>query len=425
MTKHAVLSPSGFKALMLCPGKPAMEMDLPDSSSKYADEGTAAHFLAAWCLTQERAPTEFLGRGITVNGEATWAREKRDANTFEVTEEMTESVQTYIDTIAVHRIDGGQMSVEVAVPLSHITGEKGATGTADVVVIRGTEMIVGDFKYGRGVEVDAKDNPQLKLYALGALHDLDLVGDIETCRVFISQPRINPVASEWSYTVAELKAWAANEAATASDLAWDAIQAAKGGTVPDVYLRPAADACRFCRAKASCPKLAQYVSDSIEAEFTDLTTTDATARAELVSTRVNAAEQHLGAKLDAVEVIELWCKAIRARVEARLLEGVPVAGYKLVNGRRDARTWTDAHEVEQTFKSMRLKQEEMFDFSLISPTTAEKRLKDQPKRWARVSALITQPEGKPSVAPVSDKRAAIDLKAIESEITNILVDDLV
>jgi hypothetical protein len=117
----------------------------------------------------------------------------------------------------------------------------------------------------------------------------------------------------------------------------------------------------------------------------------------------------------AVELVEQWCKAIRGRVEKELLDGHQVAGFKLVQGKRGSRAWTNAEEVEVVMKSMRLKREEMYDLSLISPTTAEKLLKSTPKRWQRVAPFIKQSEGKPSVAPTSDKRPALELKPIESE----------
>jgi hypothetical protein len=99
---HAILSPSGFKALMLCPAKPAMERGLPDSSSEYADEGTAAHFLASWCLENDERAADRLGNFIGVDAEgACWSDvgASSKAHLFEVTVEMAEAVQVYIDTV--------------------------------------------------------------------------------------------------------------------------------------------------------------------------------------------------------------------------------------------------------------------------------------------------------------------------------------
>ena len=129
-------------------------------------------------------------------------------------------------------------------------------------------------------------------------------------------------------------------------------------------------------------------------------------------------------------MIEGWCKAIRAKAEAELLAGHPVPGYKLVEGRRGSRRWTNDAEVEQTLKSMRMKLEEMYDFSLISPTTAEKLHKAGtigPRQWPKLQGLITQSEGKPSVAPATDKRPALVIQATADEFADVSegVEDLV
>jgi hypothetical protein len=116
--------------------------------------------------------------------------------------------------------------------------------------------------------------------------------------------------------------------------------------------------------------------------------------------------------MDAVDMIEGWCKGVRAEVERRLLAGTFSDGrYKLVEGRAGARAWADPAEAEKLLKSFRLKQDEMYDFTLISPTTAEKVLAAaSPKRWAKAQALIRRSDGKPSVAPAADKRPALAIK---------------
>jgi hypothetical protein len=119
--------------------------------------------------------------------------------------------------------------------------------------------------------------------------------------------------------------------------------------------------------------------------------------------------------MDAVPLVRMWSDAVSGRVEKTMLSGEPVAGYKLVQGRRGSRAWADETEAEKLFKAMRLKKEQMYDFKVISPTSAEKLLKPTPKRWNRVLPLITQSDGKPSVAPLSDKRPALELKPLAAE----------
>lgn len=408
--KHAIYSPSGFKALMLCPAKPAMERGLPDESSEYADEGTAAHELAATALTHGKNAADYIGQGIQV-GDVAWY----------VTEEMAEAVQVYLNTVRDYLGDG-TLFVEQSLPIGHITGEEGAEGTGDAIILRGNEIIVIDLKYGKGVEVEAEMNPQLMLYGLGALEKFDIVGDIERVRMVISQPRVSWAPSEFDMPAAALVQWGLDTAGPAANLAMQIYEFSEqvDQAITLDNCNPHEDACRFCKAKPNCPALARTVSNALEAEFTDLTTADEVEREQIIDTSVKAlAEDQLGAKMDAVPLVELWCKAIRARVEKQLLDGAPVAGYKLVQGKKGNRAWLDAVDAEAKLKAMRLKKDEMYDLKLISPTTAEKVLKDSPKRWNKVKLLIGQSEGKPSVAPVSDKRSALEIKPVEAEFAAI------
>jgi len=387
VSAHAILSPSGFKALMLCPAKPAMERGLPDKSSSHADEGTLAHEYAAQYLTD--------GEAVCYD------------------QDMAPHIDTYVAIVRDFVGDDGTLFVEQAVPIGHITGEDGAEGTADAVILRGDELIVIDLKYGRGVEVTADQNPQLMLYALGALEKFDLVGDIRRVRLVIVQPRISSAPSEYDMTVDELQLWADTVAKLAAQAA------SYLHTVDDdaklKYCSPHEEACRFCKAKPTCPALARTVEQALGAEFTDLTTDDKVEQEALVKAAVPSDPSLLGAKLDAVPLVEMWCKAIRAEAEKVLLAGGAVEGYKLVQGRRPARAWSDEQAVEVALKSMRLKKEQMYDFKVISPTSAEKLLGKQPKRWTKIQALIAQGEGKPSVAPMSDKRPAITIAAVADE----------
>jgi hypothetical protein len=427
MGKHALLSPSGFKAIMLCPAKPAMEHGRVEESNEYAGEGSAAHFLGAWCLSEGLNTDAFVGERIVVGpaGEAFETVDGPGGNpVFEVTDDMADHVQTYIDTVRDYVGPDGELFVEQALPIDHITGEEGAEGTGDTVILRGDEIIVIDLKFGRGVEVQADDNPQLKLYALGALRKFDLVGDIRRARMVICQPRAGGT-TEAVCTVEELQAWGSEKAMPAAQLATKVyglpLWPQSGQESPGDYCRPHEDACRFCKAKAECGALANTVQTAMQREFTDLTTADEPEREAIVETSVATADAagDLGARMDAVPLVEMWCKAIRGRVEKRLLEGRPVAGYKLVEGKRGNRQWSDETEAEKVLKGMRLKKEQMYSFKVITPTAAEKLLKPTPKRWAKAQALITQSDGKPSVAPIADKRPALQVQPLESEFTPI------
>lgn len=420
MSAHATLSPSSAHRWLNCPGAPAMEQGIENKGSAYADEGTAAHFLGEQCLTTGKHPVEFIGQEIDVDASgARWRSQYPNGTIFSVDADMAAFVNTYVQLVRQYA-EGGELLVEQSLGIGHLTGEHGAEGTGDAVVLREDEIAIIDLKYGRGVEVSAEDNPQLKLYALGALEAYAMMGDFDTVRLVIIQPRISSAPSEWSMPVADLLAWG-EEVRERTKAVWIAIdyksnwlRDAADYTTGKSYLRPGEKTCQWCKAKATCPALAAFVQDAIGAEFTDLTTADAIGKEEIVEKLMPSADT-LGAKLDAVDLIENWCKAIRAKAEGELLKGNSVAGYKLVQGRKGARAWGDAAAVEALFKSMRLKHEQMYDFKLISPTTAEKVLADSPKRWAKVLPLISQLEGKPSVAPESDKRPAIEIKPVADE----------
>ena len=401
-----------------------MEKGQPDKGSSFADQGTAAHFLAEQILTGDAYP--ILDREIAVWSDpvtkgsgCNWTNpdpsrfkegiSSMEINFFTVDSEMAENVEHYVNLVKEYTT-GGELLVEQTIDISAITGEEGAAGTSDAVVIHKDEIIIIDLKYGRGVEVNAENNEQLMIYALGALAKYEMLGDFERVRLVIIQPRVSRAPSEWSISVEQLRKFGETVLYKASL----ALAILDYSNVQLDELSPSEAACKWCKAKAKCPALSNHIQDAIGAEFGEITTADKTEQETIVKSLVPVADQ-IGTKLDAVGLVEDWCKAIRAEAERLLLNGKPVAGYKLVQGRKGARAWTDAEGVEALFKSMRLKQDEMYDFTLISPTTAEKKLKDTPKRWNRVLPLIKQTEGKPSVAPITDKRPALEMNAVEDE----------
>lgn len=385
MSYHAVLSPSGAHRWMACPGAPAMERGIEDSGSTYAAEGTLAHALAAQML-------DFDG-----SDEATYEQEAARLRN----PEMYAYCYAYAELVRQFQGEGALM-VEQAVPIGHITGEEGASGTVDALILRDDEVTVCDLKYGYD-PVGAEKNPQLMLYALGALEVVRLIGaEPARVRLVIIQPRISDKPSEWDCTVAELEAWGLE----CSRAAVNAVGCLTGG---QLRLVPGEKQCKWCKAKATCPELARHVQDTLGADFESM---GLGVAPDVVGERDDIAH-----KMAATGLIEDWIKAVRAEVERRLLAGTPVDGYKLVQGRQGARKWADAAAVEKLFKErFRLKVEEMYDLTLVSPTTAEKLAKAKgadgkpiigPKQWHQVEEHITRSEGKPSVAPESDKRPAL------------------
>ena len=157
---HSTWSASGFEQKMMCPGSHVLQQGKPRRSSQYAAEGTAAHQVLTWALQESRPAAAYIGRVIEADG-----------FTFTVDEDMAGHVQVCIDYVTDAAGDEGVIFADIRVNYSQYldTPELEAWGTADVIIARGDELIVIDFKYGMGVEVSAERNPQMSLYALGAL----------------------------------------------------------------------------------------------------------------------------------------------------------------------------------------------------------------------------------------------------------------
>ncbi|WP_186266902.1 DUF2800 domain-containing protein [Burkholderia gladioli] len=414
---HALLSPSSAYTWIECAASTAAQIGQPDESSEYADEGTAAHELARWCLIVNREAEDYLGTTIPV-GTVVIARDEQTGEsiteprrTFEVDEVMAGYVQLYVDSVRERvkalELSGAQVQllVEQRLSIEHITDEADARGTSDCVIIAiwpdgRAELEVRDLKYGRGVEVSAERNYQAMVYAHAALYEHGEFADFQRVNIVIHQPRIKDSPSEWATTPAELDAWIDETARPAAQRAMLYVGSESPLVLSD--FNPGEKQCKFCKAKAVCPALAAHVEQTIGRDFEALADGEPLFNVELL------ANANLGLIYGSLDLIDSWMKAVRGRIEHELLQAHPVPGVKLVAGRRGARAWNDPEAAEALLKSMRLKQDQMYNFKLISPTQAEKLLRqDSPRRWKKVEAQIVQREGRPSVAPDSDSRPAL------------------
>lgn len=406
---HALLSPSSAHTWLACAPAIALGMDQPNKSSKYSDEGTAAHTVAADCLTFEGNATDLIGEMVPGK-----------VDQYEVTPAFAEAVQCYIDLVR-ERVNAYEMAgyfvqleVEQEVPIGRITGEEGARGTSDAVILafgsidRPNIIEVIDLKFGQGVQVSAIENPQGMLYALGAIekfkpHEFELV------RITISQPRISPVPSEWTIDADSLITWS-SEAGHKAQLALD-LQRQGHTTFKLEEFNPGEKQCKFCKAKAICPALKAYSEQTIADGF-DLLDEEVESLYP-----VEALELHeLASIYPRLKLVEDWMTAVRGRVSEALLSGEKLPGLKVVRGKRGNRSWSDANEAEATLKGMRIKSDLMYKQVLQTPTVLEKALAESaPRKWKKVAALIVQSEGSLQPALESDDRPAVEVPKISDQ----------
>ncbi|HEX8421197.1 MAG TPA: DUF2800 domain-containing protein [Sphingomonas sp.] len=395
---HAVLSPSGYSRWSACPGSVELEKPFPNSGSKYARYGTAAHELADICLTKQEDAEIHVGRTFVVEG-----------HEIEVDMAMADLVNEYVSYVGtfLDRSAGDIILPEQQVPLTHMTGEKDATGTSDVVGFRKRPdgkwtMVIVDMKTGAGVPVFAKGNGQLRMYAGGALEKFGLLYDVADVQMVIVQPPLHIVDDE-TLTVDELRAF------------MDEVAIAAGRTqTGNAELVPGEKQCRFCRAKSTCPALRDEVMATVTvstaSSFRSLD--DAPdAMPKLLAAEIKTADDAalLAAQMRSLKLVEEWCKAVRAEVERRTFAG-EMPGYKIVQGKAGNRQWGDEEAALAALKKVpTLKIDDVAPRKLASPTVAEKLLKADPKRWSKIAPLITQEPGKPSVAPESDPRPAYEV----------------
>ena len=439
MSYHAKLSPSSAKRWTDCSASIGAQQGLSDDGSEAARLGTCAHQLSAECLEHGAHPQTYLGRTLIFwycaeddkRGEI-WHDDPafykmsmvlaHPEHQVVVTQEMIDACATYINFVREQvELSGAKLYVEQRVPIGHITGEyddgKPAGGTSDVVMTAGRTLTTVDAKFGRqkvmayevmqpaGTDIISGEptaeivqiNLQLALYLLGSLEKYP--GDYDTVKAIIVQPFLNHV-SEYSCSVGELL--------KVGEWLKERAEATRSAPV----FAPSQDNCHFCKARMTCKAREGVVLSTALAGFDDIDL------AQPSPIRVN----HLGSLYEKVGMIQAWCKDVQIRVFDDLQAGKPVMRndglqYKLVVGKKGNRAFDDEAEAEKLLKSFRLKFDEMYTSSLISPAAAEKLAQvkkgatEPPdisaKQWLKLEQRITQPEGSPTVALETDPRPAI------------------
>lgn len=397
---HARLSPSGAAKWMSCPASLAAERGINDCYSIHAQEGTAAHAVAEQLLKalnpQWKATRPTFQRLAAVDyvGE--------EVESWKITDDMAAPIQSYVDTVLAIA-QGKTLHVEQRVDFSHVVGVRNSFGTADAIVINGDELQIHDLKFGRGVKVDAFENPQLMIYALGALRVFEIGTDFNTVRLFIHQPRLNHV-SEWALSVQKLKEFGRKVKAAAKKAILCYDLAADGQLLRPSDFNPSEKACRWCKAASICKAHAQHVYNTVAGEFVDLDAAEFNAQDAHRLTDDQLAQAYANA-----DFIENWCAKVRKEAYQRLINGGGLPGLKVVAGRPGHRKWSNVADVENVLASLDTFDEFYTRPALITPTQAEKLLKRNPDTWELLRPYVTRSPGSPVVVSESDPRAPLNI----------------
>lgn len=362
---HSKLGASSLYRWKACPGSVKLCEGIPEQKSKYAEEGTFAHDVAAKLL------------------ESVIYKQAPRGPEMAVPEEMLEAVNVYVGFIQKEwqRCEGGQILIEHKFDLSTLHPD--FFGTADCVIYDSKNSIlkVFDYKHGAGIPVEVVDNPQLKYYALGALLSHDFKA--KTVEIGIVQPRCShPDGPVRIYQI---------DAMDLLEFSAELIEYAKATESPDAPL-VAGSHCKFCVASATCPKLHETAMTAAKTDFT-------------VIDQHPMPLERVAEALHLLPTLKEWIKNVEEFGFNLAKAGNPPPGFKLVEG-RGRRKWRDENELIEFLSSFGLDETDYMEKSLKSPAQMEKVLGKK-----QLDDFIMHQPGSPDLVPVSDKREAIRLDA--------------
>ena len=361
--KHAKLSASSAHRWMNCNPSANLEREFADKSSEAAAEGSAAHALCEHKLRK------------ALKMRSTRPTSKYDSDEMEMyTDSYLEFVLEQIEIAKQHCADPFVL-IEQRLDFSCYVPD--GFGTGDCLIVADKLLHIIDFKYGLGVLVDAEDNPQMMLYALGALRLFDALYDIDTISMTIFQPRRENV-STWTISVSELEEWAEKTLRPKAELAFKG----EGEFNPGPW-------CTFCKAAVKCRARAEEKLALAQYEF---------AKPPLLT------DEEIEDILSKLDDLTKWANEIAAYAQdAAINHGKQWNGYKLVEGRSN-RKYTDESAVIAAATAAGYR--DIFKKSLI-PITEMEKLMGKKTFTEVLGGLIIKPQGKPTLVPASDKRPAI------------------
>lgn len=378
MADHAVLSASGSHRWLNCTPSARLELEFENTGSEAAREGTAAHALCEHKLKR-----------------ALHMRSRRPVSDYD-SDEMEECTDAYVDFV-MEQYEAAKQVCEDPVILIEQRLDFSCYvpygfGTGDCLIISDDRLHIIDFKYGMGVLVEAEDNPQMKLYALGALAVYDALYDIREVSMTIFQPRRENV-STWTIPVEDLKAWAENELKPRAKMAYDG----EGEYLPGEW-------CTFCRAAVRCRARAEEKLKLAQTEF------------RMPPLLTDAEIEDI---LAVLPDLTKWANEITAyALDTALNHGKEWNGFKVVQG-RSVRKYRDEAAVAEAAKEAGYK--DIYRQSLI-PLTEMQRLMGKDRFEKILGGLITKAPGRPTLVPKSDRRPAMNVSNAINEFYEIKED---
>ena len=369
---HAILSASGASRWLACTPSARLEEQFPDSTSEYAKEGTLAHEVCELKVRKnliEQMSTRAYNTKLKKLKENELWQDEMDKFTDAYLEYIQKLVHSYSCSPAV--------MVEKKVDFSQYVPE--GFGTADCIVIAEGTMHIIDFKYGKGVAVSAENNPQMKLYALGAYLEYSMLYPIEKIKMAIVQPRLENEASESEIFVAELMDWAENVVKPLAEKAY------KGeGT----YI--AGNHCRFCRAKATCRERARMNLEASKFEM---------KAGALLS------DEEVGEALKMAQDLAKWAEDLKEYALTESLKGKIIPGWKAVEG-RSVRAFKDTDLAIKTIVDFGIDEALLYERKQLTLAQIEKLLGAKQFKEL-VGELVEKAPGKPTLVLETDKREKI------------------
>lgn len=372
--KHALLSASSAHRWLHCPPSAKLTAGVTEAPSEAALQGTAAHALAEHKLRR-----------------ALKQQSKRPVSKYE-DDEMNTHTDDYVSYVleqyeqAKQATPGAVIYIEQHLDFSHVV--PGGFGTGDCLIVADGTLHVIDLKYGLGVLVEAEWNPQMMLYAIGALALFDALYDIEQVALTVFQPRRENV-STWTISVTELNKWAEQTLKPAAELA------AKGEG--EFY---AGAWCQFCRIASTCRARAEANLELAKFEFAPPAELSADEVADVLAQ---------------IPELTRWASDVQDYALSQALSGERYEGFKLVAG-RSIRKYTDETAVAEAAKAAGYK--DIYKQSLLTITAMEKLMGK--KNFSEILGnLVVKPEGKPTLVPVTDKRPELQVSTAADDFTNI------